>query len=93
MKPRLTKISIPVLLAAVVVYLIRRMSGGIALPIVMHGLWDFSLFSGHAGEDPGIYPLAGFALVCNIVLLVILWVRREKIGLDSEPAAAGVSTA
>lgn len=73
-------------------YLIRRVSGGIALPIVMHGLWDFSLFSGHAGEDPEVYPLAALALVCNIALLVTLWVRGDKIGIDREPAEASVST-
>jgi membrane protease YdiL (CAAX protease family) len=65
-------------------YLCRRVSGGLLVPIVCHAAWDFSLFSGQAGVDPDFYALAGLAMVTNIVLLIILVVRRHHI----EPAPA-----
>lgn len=50
-------------------YVIRRVSGTLILPMVLHGLWDSSLFLNIAvGNEPPavqflIYPLA---LVCAV---------------------------
>lgn len=50
-------------------YIIRRISGSLILPMVLHGLWDSSIFlSNTSGVTPtlaqwGIYPLA---IICAI---------------------------
>ena len=66
-------------------YLCRRVSGGLLVPIVCHAAWDFSLFSGRAGVDPDVYALGSLAMITNVVLLIILLIRRHHI----EPATTG----
>ena len=67
-------------------YLIRRRSGGIWLPMLVHGLWDFSLVS--AGVVPGkSYPLVIVAILTMIGLVVLLLVRRHHIEPVDRPAA------
>ena len=59
-------------------YLIRRRSGGLLVPALVHGLWDFSLISGLV--TPGrINPLFAVALVVEAVLLVVVLLRRKHI--------------
>ena len=67
-------------------YLIRRRSGGIWAPILMHGLWDFSLISTRVvpGQSD---PLALVAILTMIVLVVLLLVRRHHIEPADRPAA------
>lgn len=68
-------------------YLMRRMSGTLILPMVLHGLWDSSLFLSVAtGAEPSlvqyvVYPLA---IACGIA------VAREsrKAGLTTAPPHA-----
>jgi membrane protease YdiL (CAAX protease family) len=54
-------------------YVIRRTSGTLILPMILHGLWDSSLFLSVAtGVEPSatqfaVYPLA---IVCVIVVLL-----------------------
>lgn len=54
-------------------YVIRRLSGTLILPMALHGLWDSSLFlSVSTGVEPSaaqfaVYPLA---IVCAIVMLL-----------------------
>lgn len=70
------------IVAGYFLYLIRRRSGGLLLPALVHGLWDFSLISGRT--EPGqAYPLATVAFVAMALLAVIVLVRRRHI----EPAA------
>jgi hypothetical protein len=64
-------------------YLIRRRTGGLLACALIHGLWDFGLISGAIVEDE-TYPGAAAFVMANIVLAVILFVRRHKI----EPAPA-----
>ena len=60
-------------------YVMRRLSGTLLLPMVLHGLWDSSLFlSDAAGHPPSalqwaVYPVA---IVCVIALLVKTWNTR-----------------
>ena len=60
-------------------YVMRRLSGTLLLPMVLHGLWDSSLFlSDAARHEPtalqwAVYPVA---IVCVIALLVKTWNTR-----------------
>ena len=60
-------------------YLTRRVSGLILVGMVVHGLWDFGLFTGTLGKD--LYPLTAIFILMDIVLAVTLLVRRRKIEL------------
>jgi len=70
------------ILAGYFFYLIRRRSG-ILLAALVHGLWDFGLISGAIVEDE-TYAGTALFVVANVVLGVILLVRRHRI----EPASA-----
>jgi uncharacterized protein len=60
-------------------YVIRRISGTLILPMVLHGLWDSSLFLNVAsGLEPSniqfaVYPLA---ITCVIAVLLNSWNAR-----------------
>ena len=60
-------------------YVMRRLSGTLLLPMVLHGLWDSSLFLSDAAQhEPtalqwAVYPVA---IVCVIALLVKTWNTR-----------------
>jgi hypothetical protein len=64
-------------------YLIRRSSGGLLVPAVVHGLWDFGLISGSvvAGKS---YVGSGLFILADLVLLIIVLVRRHQ--FEPEPA-------
>ncbi len=70
-------------------YLARRVSGGLWVPIVLHGLWDFGAFTGRIG-DPTYLGVAAFILtdfVLAIVALVTIrkvFPRRARIGAQPE---------
>ena len=70
-------------------YIARRVSGGLVVPILLHAAWDFSLFSGTLGVDPDPQALAAVALLTNVVLGIILVVRRHEIWpKDMQPTPA-----
>ncbi|MFB6391976.1 CPBP family intramembrane glutamic endopeptidase [Polymorphospora lycopeni] len=71
------------MVAGYFLYLIRRRSGGIAVPAVIHAMWDFSLISGQVNPDRP-YPLSLLAIVTMVVLAIVVLVRRHHI----EPAPA-----
>lgn len=63
-------------------YVIRRTSGSLLLPMVIHGLWDFASFSrGASGaQASSMQPIVqfgsyGIAIICSIVLI---WAMRGK---------------
>ncbi|NTW64175.1 MAG: CPBP family intramembrane metalloprotease [Chlorobiaceae bacterium] len=66
-------------------YAIRRISGTLILPMVLHGLWDSSLFlSASTGVEPSavqfaVYPLA---IVCAIAVLL----KNRKPGDEAQSA-------
>ena len=72
-------------IAGYFLYLIRRSSGGLLVPAVVHGLWDFGLISSSvvAGRS---YVGSGLFILADIVLLIIVLVRRHQI--EREPAGA-----
>lgn len=67
-------------------YLIRRRSGGILAPAILHGLWNFSLVS--VGVVPGQTSLLFIVSVLVMIALVVtLLVRRHHV----EPSRPAVS--
>ena len=57
-------------------YVVRRMSGTLILPILLHGLWDSSLFLNVAtGGEPSAIPFAVYplAILCAIAVLRNSW--------------------
>lgn len=64
---------------AIFFYVMRRASGGLWVPIILHAGWDFSLFSANLGVDPTPYPLVGVAMLTNVILLIIVLVKWRSI--------------
>lgn len=76
------------IVAGYFLYIIRRRTGGLLVPALIHGLWDFSLISGQVTPDH-TYPLSLLAIVTMLVLAIVLVVRRRHI----EPEGAGATGA
>jgi membrane protease YdiL (CAAX protease family) len=64
-------------------YLVRRVSGGLVLAAVVHGLTDFGILSAGVVDDE-VYGLAPMFLLVELGLLLVILVRRRHI----EPRAA-----
>ena len=62
-------------------YVIRRRTGGLLVPALVHGLWDFSLISASVVPGEGYLGTLG-PLVVLVVVAVLVLVRRKHI----EPA-------
>jgi uncharacterized protein len=69
-------------------YLIRRVGGGLLLPVIVHGLWDFGIFTSRLGADGAVYAGTGLFVLADAVIVVILLVRRFRI----EPEKRAAST-
>ncbi|MEV7281682.1 CPBP family intramembrane glutamic endopeptidase [Streptomyces sp. NPDC093111] len=63
-------------------YLCLRVGGTLLLPMLVHGLWDFSLVSNAVGLDPKASPGMVLPIVLQVVLIVLVIVKRRTI----EPA-------
>lgn len=70
-------------------YLCRRVGGGMVLPIVVHWIWDFSTFSSEVGNtDDVLLSDAAFAVfLLSIALVAVVAVRHRSI-----PASPTVTT-
>jgi membrane protease YdiL (CAAX protease family) len=67
-------------------YLTRRVSGGLVVAAVLHGLWDFGAISGSVVADKS-YLGAGLFILADITMVILLLIRRRHI----EPARPAVS--
>ena len=78
-------------------YLTRRVSGGLLVPAVLHGLFDFSILSGTVIDDRG-YAGGIAAILAYPLVAIILVVRRHRIepprtAPGPQPAPAGTASA
>jgi uncharacterized protein len=77
--------------AGYLLYLIRRLGGGLMLPVMVHGLRDFGLLTSRLGEDGAVYAGTGLFVLADLVVVVILLVRRRQI--EPEDRVAGTPAA
>ncbi|MFD3641540.1 CPBP family intramembrane glutamic endopeptidase [Streptomyces griseus] len=63
-------------------YLCLRVGSTILLPMLVHGLWDFSLISNTVGADPKTSPGMILPILLQIALIVLVIVKRRTV----EPA-------
>ena len=60
-------------------YLCRRLSGGLLLPVLVHAAWDFSTYSASTGTDtpqPGDGAFSLFLVTLGLVIVVVVGRRR-----------------
>ena len=69
-------------------YLTRRRTGGLLVPAVVHGLWDFALISGSVVVGV-TYPAGALGLIAVLAMTVLVLVKCKQIEpADTEPAMA-----
>lgn len=67
-------------------YLTRRVSGGLVLPIAVHAAWDFSVFTSATTATPSSGSNASVALaLLSVVLLVVVAVAHRRIDVPAQP--------
>ena len=59
-------------------YLVRRVSGGLLLAALVHGLWDFGIFSAGVVDDE-VYGAVPTFLVVEVVLVLVLLAFHRRI--------------
>lgn len=63
-------------------YLCLRVGGVIFLPMLVHGLWDFSLLSSQVGADPQAWIGTSLPILAQVILIVVVLSRRRRINPD-----------
>lgn len=71
-------------------YLARRVSGGLWVPILAHGLWDFGAVSGRIGDE--IYLGTAAFIIADIVLAIIAVVTIRKVFPRHKPTHEAAPT-
>ena len=61
-------------------YLVLRVTGMLIAGMALHALWDAGLFTGLITDETYVGGLA--FLLANIVMAIVLLVRRHHIGVD-----------
>lgn len=65
-------------------YAIRRISGTLILPMVLHGLWDSALFLGvSTGAEPSLLQFAVYPLAIVCIVGVLVWNRKPNAGTEN----------
>lgn len=75
-------------------YILRRVTGTLVWAMVLHALWDFSVFAVGRGEPSALAHLGGLELVVGLLgLVAVIWVIRgahERLTPRSAPQPAQV---
>ena len=73
-------------------YIIRRVSGLLIVSMIVHGLWDFGLFTNTLSTPPGIGVVA-FILADVVLAIVAVFTIRKIFPRHSSTSEAGAPTA
>jgi uncharacterized protein len=73
-------------------YILRRTTGTLIWAMVLHGLWDFSVFAtGNGSTSPALLGLSG-VLILLVGLFSLIAVRWTITGADEAISTGGKST-
>lgn len=67
-------------------YVVRRTTGTILVPMALHGVWDFTLFS--SGED---FNLSGLRIVISLVVFIAFIATHRRFFDAEQPAEHAVA--
>ena len=70
-------------------YLVLRATGSLVVAMLLHAFWDLGLFTGLITDD--IYVGGALFVLADIVMAIILLVRRRHIELEQPAPAAATS--
>jgi uncharacterized protein len=70
---------IAALLTGHLLYYARRVSGGLLVPIVVHGMFDFSIYSAATTADPGDDGSTGLILFLVSLVLLIAMIALHRL--------------
>lgn len=75
-------------LVGVVYYVLRRFTGTLIVPMVLHGAWDGALFSiDFSGEDPALLPNLMYYIAIIASFVGLVRILREHPDTDPQPSA------
>ena len=60
-------------------YLARRVSGTLVLGMVLHGLWDFGIFTGLANGRDNLYIGTTLFIIADVIMLIIALATIRKV--------------
>ena len=70
-------------------YVIRRVSGLLIVSMIMHGLWDFGLFTNTLSDPPGIGVAAFILADIGLAIVAIATIRKVFPRHRAQPTATG----
>lgn len=77
------------IIAGYLLYLCRRVGGGMVLPIVVHWIWDFGSFSPNLRAEDALAGGRNFlGFLTTIVLLIVVVIRRKSIPASPDRIAS-----
>ena len=76
-----------------VLYACRRATGTLLVPIILHGLWDFTTFLSAGEGATTASGLQGVVAYGAVVVLIVALAKRSLFRTEGAPTAAPVATA
>ncbi len=87
--PTLQQVALTTVIGSVM-YIARRTTGSIIMAMVIHALWDFTVFT--QGGDGAMAGKAQF-LILGLTILTLIFGRHHLFGTSDDPVEESVSTA